>query len=542
MNTNREASIKAFVVPRSMRPRFGSIGFKKGMLKKRKSIRTRIMLNSVLILLVLALATSYTAIAAFDLAKSVELLFKNSADMENLRSTLRQTQQSLEGYLMAKNSESLKDFIASSTRLSSIAGRLNRANKTDDIFLLEKNLAFLVEDYLESAEGAVQAKRGRDVPTYVALHDAARHSAEQIEYLSAQIDTIQLGSSLGAFSIYRTNIGLALISNLVLLAAAFLFSMALIARYSYTITEPLSRLAVAAQAVGRGEYDHPLPPYETEDEIGTLHDAFIAMRTSVKSAFEELTRKAELERTLMEERMRNLTFQHRLKDAELLALQTQINPHFLYNTLAAGWQLALAQGDEKTAEFLEKLAAFIRYVLKPSTRSVLVSEEIECVRQYLWLLRLRFGDRYRFRLEISDEALGYETPALLLQPLVENAIVHGLRDIEQGGDVIISARLDGGMLKLSVSDSGKGMQEEDIARALAAADPDDATPQRGIGLHNVVRRVALATNGKGKVDIATEPGHGTRITILLPAGMENPVQIEDTQIENKEGEKERDKA
>ncbi|MCX8014148.1 MAG: histidine kinase [Rectinema sp.] len=248
------------------------------------------------------------------------------------------------------------------------------------------------------------------------------------------------------------------------------------------------------------------------------------MRTSVKSAFEELTRKAELERTLMEERMRNLTFEHRLKDAELLALQTQINPHFLYNTLAAGWQLALAEGNEKTAEFLEKLAAFIRYVLKPSTRFVLVAEEIECVRQYLWLLRLRFGDRYRFRLETSEEALGHETPALVLQPLVENAIVHGLRDIVQGGDVIISARLDGAMLRLSVSDSGKGMKEEDIARALAAADPEDATPQRGIGLHNVVRRVALATGGKGRVEIATEPGHGTLITILLAADTHNKAE------------------
>ncbi|HCX95870.1 MAG TPA: hypothetical protein DHU26_02555 [Spirochaetaceae bacterium] len=242
------------------------------------------------------------------------------------------------------------------------------------------------------------------------------------------------------------------------------------------------------------------------------------MQDSVQKAFAELTRKAELERSLMEERMRVLTYQHRLKDAELLALQTQINPHFLYNTLSAGWQLALAEGNEKTAEFLEKLAAFIRYALKPSTRFVLVSEEIECVRQYIWLLKLRFGERYRFRIEVQDEALGNETPALVLQPLVENAIAHGLRDIEEGGDVIVSARIEGETIRLSVSDSGKGMAKDDIARALSAADPEDTTPQRGIGLHNVVRRVALATGGLGKVEIESEPGHGTRITIVLPVG------------------------
>ncbi len=486
---------------------------------RRGGLRNRIIANSVVILLVLVIATSYTAFASFDLARSVELLFRNSISMEELRSTLRETQENLTGYLSAKNSESLKEFIRTSTMLSGMTLRLNRENKLDDVFLLEKDLAFLIDGYLTSAEGAVQAKRGRDVAGYVSLYEDARETASLIEFLSAKMDTIHLGQSLNGFSSYRANISLALVSNAVLLVAAFLFSIALIGRYSYTITEPLARLSVAADAVGRGEYDHPLPPYEREDEIRTLHDAFVNMQDSVQKAFAELTRKAELERSLMEERMRVLTYQHRLKDAELLALQTQINPHFLYNTLAAGWQLALAEGNEKIAEFLETLAAFIRYALKPSTRFVLVSEEIECVRQYIWLLKMRFGERFRFRIEVQDEALAYETPALVLQPLVENAIVHGLKDLEEGGDVIVSARLDGETVRLSVSDSGRGMAKEDIEIALAAADPEDTTPQHGIGLHNVVRRVALATGGTGKVEVESELGHGTRVTIILQAGI-----------------------
>jgi len=485
--------------------------------KRHRGLRNRIVLNSVVILFVLVIATSYTAFASFDLARSVEVLFRNSVSMEELRNTLRDTQENLTGYLSAKNSESLKDFIRTSTMLTGMTMRLNRENKSDDIFLLEKDLAFLVDSYVSSAEGAVQAKRGRDVAQYVSLYEDARRTSALIEFLSTRMDTIHLGQSLKGFSSYKTNISLALLSNGILLLVAFLLSMALIGRYSYTITEPLARLSVAADAVARGEYDHPLPPYDSEDEIRTLHDAFGNMQESVQRAFAEQTRKAELERSLMEERMRVLTYQHRLKDAELLALQTQINPHFLYNTLSAGWQLALAEGNEKTAEFLEKLAAFIRYALKPSTRFVLVSEEIECVRQYIWLLKLRFGERFRFRLEAQDDALGYETPALVLQPLVENAIVHGLRDLEQGGDVIVSARLDGDTVRLSVSDSGRGMPKESIALALAAADPEDTTPQHGIGLHNVVRRVALATGGAGRVEIESELGHGTRVTIIIGA-------------------------
>ncbi|MEN6598988.1 MAG: sensor histidine kinase [Rectinema sp.] len=485
---------------------------------KEKGLRDRIIANSAVILLVLVIATSYTASTSFNLARSVELLFRNSVSMEELRTVLRETQDNLTGYLSAKNSESLREFIRNSTLLSNMAHKLNKENKNDDVFLLEKDLACLVESYLASAEGAVQAKRGRDVTKYVSLYEEARRGASYIEFLSTRMDTIYLGQSLTGFSSYRANISLAIMSNGVLLLAAFLLSIALIGRYSYTITEPLARLSVAADAVARGEYDHPLPPYEREDEIRTLHDAFINMKDSVQKAFVELTRKAELERSLMEERMRVLTYQHRLKDAELLALQTQINPHFLYNTLAAGWQLALSEGNEKTAEFLEKLAAFIRYSLKPSTRFVLVSEEIECVRQYIWLLRLRFGERFEFCLDIQDEALGYETPALVLQPLVENAIVHGLKDVEEGGRVIISAKLEGETIRFSVSDSGCGMSNEYITLALAAARPEDTRPQHGIGLHNVVRRVALATGGLGRVEIESQLGHGTCVTILLPTG------------------------
>ncbi|HNX72805.1 MAG TPA: histidine kinase [Spirochaetales bacterium] len=484
-----------------------------------KGLRNRIIANSVVILLVLVVATSYTAVASLDVTRSIELLFRNSVSMEQIRTTLRETQENLTGYLSAKNSESLKDFIRNSTLLSDMGGKLNKENKTDEALLLEKDLTCLIDSYLTSAEGAVQAKRGRNVAQYVSLYEDARHTASLINFLSGKMDSIYLGQSLNGFSAFKTNIGLAIISNGVLLLVAFLLSLVLIARYSYTITEPLTKLSLAADAVARGEYDHPLPPYERDDEIRTLHDAFDHMQSSIQEAFAELKRKAELERSLMEERMRVLTYQHRLKDAELLALQTQINPHFLYNTLAAGWQLALAEGNERTAEFLEKLAAFIRYTLKPSTRFVLVSEEIECVRQYIWLLKMRFGERYRFRIEVQDEVTGYETPALILQPLVENAVVHGFKDYEEGGEIVVSARLEGDSIRLSVSDSGKGMEKEEIAIALAAADLEDTTPQHGIGLHNVVRRVALATAEQGKVEIQSELGHGTRVTIILPIGI-----------------------
>jgi sensor histidine kinase YesM len=242
------------------------------------------------------------------------------------------------------------------------------------------------------------------------------------------------------------------------------------------------------------------------------------MQLSVRRSFEELKEKSEVEKRLMEERMRVLELDHKLKAAELLALQTQINPHFLFNTLSAGMQLALSEDADRTADFLDNLAAFIRYVLKPPSRSVLVSDEIECVERYIWLLRLRFGERYRFDLSVDENALGFETPALVIQPLVENAVAHGLRDIEQGGVVSISVRLEEGAAVLEVRDTGEGMSEEEMARITREGSSDEGVAEGGIGLRNVMRRVSLATLGRGGVAVHSAPGCGTTVRVTLPAG------------------------
>jgi len=223
-----------------------------------------------------------------------------------------------------------------------------------------------------------------------------------------------------------------------------------------------------------------------------------------------------VEKRLMAERLHVLELGHKLKAAELLALQTQINPHFLFNTLSAGMQLALSEDADRTSDFLENLAAFIRYALKPPSRLVRVADEIECVERYIWLLRLRFRDRYRFVVAADPAALAVETPALLLQPLVENAVTHGLKDREEGGVVRVAVRLAGGEAILSVEDSGDGMTGQEIEEVLRDNPGDEGLREGGIGLRNVIRRVTLATGGRGRVEIESSPTRGMSIRIHLP--------------------------
>jgi sensor histidine kinase YesM len=482
------------------------------------TVRGKIIANSAVVLLVLSLATLYTGFASSELARSVELLFRNNRMMDGIRGLLDSTETGLAGYLTTKSSDSLKDYIRFSTKLADESRKLNREIRQDESLLLQRDLAGLIDSYLEDTEAGVTAKRGRDVAAYTKSYEDSEHSADLARFLIDKVDGIFLSASLAAYSSFSAQISAVIVSNYLLVVAATLMGLMLLVRFSFKLTGPISRLAEAARAVGRGEYDIEPPVPESEDEIGMTTAAFASMQQSVRRSFEELKSKAEVEKRLMQERMRVLELDHKLKAAELLALQTQINPHFLFNTLSAGMQLALVEDADRTADFLDKLAAFIRYVLKPPARSVRVSDEIECVERYIWLLRLRFGERYRFELSVDEEVLQVETPALLLQPLVENAVTHGLRDREEGGLVRIAARLEGEFALLSVEDTGEGMSAEEIGRVTREGSSDEGLYEGGIGLRNVIRRVALATGGRGRVELESAPGAGTSVRIILPAG------------------------
>ncbi|HUX40224.1 MAG TPA: sensor histidine kinase [Rectinemataceae bacterium] len=495
-------------------------------MKRSGSLRGKIIAATGLMLAVIGIATLYTNFATAELARTIGLLFKGNLMIEDVRNGLTATSTGLSGYLTSRSSDYLRSFIQDSTRLQKSANLLNREIRQDEALLLQRELAGLVNGYLEAANAAVSAKRGRDVAVYTASYGDAERTAELAVYLVERIESRNLAASLQAWSGLDARVRSVIFTNAALVVAAVLTAFLLFVRYSYSIMGPLLVLADAAKRVAHGDYDKALPHLEAAEEIAVTADAFENMRLSVRSAFDELKSKAEVEGKLIREELRLVDLDRRLKDAELLALQSQINPHFLFNTLSAGLQLALSESADRTADFIEKLSGFIRYSLRPVSRLVSVADEIESVERYVWLLRLRFGPRYDFSIEVEEAARRIGTPALVLQPLVENAVGHGLRDRTEGGRVRVVARLEElegrTVAVLEVCDNGRGMPEEEIERVLrqggeAEVAEGGETASSGIGLHNVIRRVLLVTKGEGRVDIQSDGGSGTQVRILLPA-------------------------
>jgi anti-sigma regulatory factor (Ser/Thr protein kinase) len=206
--------------------------------------------------------------------------------------------------------------------------------------------------------------------------------------------------------------------------------------------------------------------------------------------------------------------------AELAAISGKLNPHFLFNTLNS--LLMLTRRDPARAEqALLGFARMMRYVLDTSRGAgdrVPLRDDLAFVRDYLALESLRLGDRLRVEWHVTPEAEDAEIPPLTLQPLVENAVVHGLSGRVEGGLLQLHARLDGGLLHLRVVDDGVGCQwppEPDPAPASPRATPAGAR-RGGVGLAALRRRFELDYDGAASFQVRSAPGQGCEITILIP--------------------------
>ena len=209
------------------------------------------------------------------------------------------------------------------------------------------------------------------------------------------------------------------------------------------------------------------------------------------------------ERLRQEEHRRELAESLRTS-AELSALRAQLNPHFLFNTLNSIMALA-GPGQPRTMQAIAQLAAMLRYSLHQKTEEgVSLRQELEFTSQYLALESLRFGDRLRIRREIAPAALACRLPALTLQPLVENAIRHGIEPRARAGTLVLRASVSDGVLTIEVEDDGIG------------SDPAAISHASGLGLQTIRKRLELYSHGSAAMVIRSAPGCGCTVSISLP--------------------------
>lgn len=281
-----------------------------------------------------------------------------------------------------------------------------------------------------------------------------------------------------------------------------LMSIVLAIWISRSITGPVSRLVDMAKQMSKGNLQVEPPPLRSDDELGILSNAFKQMSTDLKTWIEKDKESLEKDRLV--------------KELELQALQSQINPHFLFNSLNVLSKLALLEGAEKTSDLIISMSNLLRYNLRNLDQPVTLQDELENVKEYITIQKTRFRDRIRIEMDIEESALQEPIPSLTLQPIVENAFVHGIGSMEKGAVIRLQiVRVPEG-IRITVSDNGSGMSEEVRQALLRLEAGTNKKNSTGIGTRNVFKRLQLFYGQHDLVDLESQPGKGTTVTIRIP--------------------------
>lgn len=288
-------------------------------------------------------------------------------------------------------------------------------------------------------------------------------------------------------------------TRMYLVVAVILFLAALVLAYllSDEITKPIKALERSMKEVEKGNFELAVLEVREDNEIRRLSKNFNMMTEEIQKLMEQSEKQQRVKRK-----------------NELKALQAQINPHFLYNTLDSIIWMAEWGKNQEVVQMTSSLAKLLRRSISNEQEEVTIKEEIEYTATYLTIQKMRYKDKLEYKIGVDPEVLGRRCVKLILQPLVENAIYHGIKYKEGKGLLQIRGFRDGDRILLEVQDDGIGMDEEALAHIFEKHTRD--TKSNGVGLHNVNERIQLYYGTEYGLSFVSAPGEGTTATITLP--------------------------
>ncbi|MGM0882101.1 MAG: cache domain-containing sensor histidine kinase [Bacillota bacterium] len=272
-----------------------------------------------------------------------------------------------------------------------------------------------------------------------------------------------------------------------------------------TFTRPLVRLGRVAETVQRGNLE-VRSNIRGSDEIGYLGESFDHMLDRVKTMIAEIT-----------------MTQARKRRAELAMLQAQINPHFLFNVLNSIRMKVMRKGDMDSAEMISSLSKLLRMTISQDKGTIPLHEEVDTIADYVKLMNMRQKEKVQLRLDLSRDTLMTAVPRFFLQPIIENALIHGLS--QRAGIIHICSEATGSEIRVIVRDNGQGMDASALEKLrqklMHSSDKEDKSIDTGgkfssIGLSNVFERMAITYGDRFSMEINSDAAGGTEITMCIP--------------------------
>lgn len=376
---------------------------------------------------------------------------------------------------------------------SIIKGYINYENQCNYVLTLSRNSDEFIKELYESTEIQPYIQQYIQQLINLSLHEADILYDEKIIFLNK-------------IPFFFVGIGI--------------FSLSVIVMMGYSIDSlilnPIMKLANVAQRITKSDYDAPDVVVINDDEVGQLVKAFNLMKQSTINAIITLREKHEVESRLHKEEMQRVNMEKMLHIVKMRLLQSQINPHFLFNTLNVISGMAKIEDANNTDEMIIRLSKLLRYNLKENRPIVSLSNELNVIKDYFYIQKKRFGSRINISLDIDVDEDITMVPTFTLQPLVENAVIHGICPKEEGGDINISVFSRRKKIYIIVSDTGVGIEEELLRKVRKEINIGNGS-NIGIGVANVCARCKNIYS-KSMFKIFSKKDVGTTVLIILNDG------------------------
>ena len=448
------------------------------------------------------------------MADKIDTVYRANLELNELSASIKAVQDNMTEFLNTKTSDALEDYYKSAQEFEEKVEDLDSSVSEKALDRMQRSIKNMSYIYLNEVEQTIEAKRGRNVEKYRERYDEASKLYGYINTYIYSLNNEQFKENsenyrglVTSFKRFETA------GNLIMIVVIFANAL-LILKLTEQLIRPLRNLKGVADEVAKGNFQIASLPVEAEDEIGVVTKAFNKMVVSIQDYIEKMRKSAETERALKE---KELKMEAHLKDAQLKYLQAQINPHFLFNTLNAGAQLAMMEGADRTYEYVQVMAEFFRYNVKKGEKTVTIGEELELVDNYIYILNVRFSGEIHYEKEIDSSLLNVPMPAMILQPIIENCVNHGIRDMMGEGKIKMSVyRLDD-VACICIEDNGIGMDKETIEHSMNGTPISSSKKSsNGIGMDNVMARLKLFVGSEDVMSVESEgENKGSKFRIYL---------------------------
>lgn len=454
------------------------------------SINEKLIVSYLLLLILLAWVALYSLYTINRISNEYNHFIEDISMLNNIKSSITNSKIALDNLLLTRSTNYI-DTIYSSINTASFAIRDFKNEKPPiEVYNTCTDLQNLLANYEKYCEGTFRVALSTADERYIKNYNNA---LKVYNYILEGLDEINNHIYQNRFKNYsliiqhNSNFSKTI---LFIFALSIFLSILFVFIFSSKLIKNVKEITRNAREISKGNFKVSKLQVHSQDEISILSNTFNLMVEKIKSLLEEVRRKTELE-----------------KEAQFLALQSQINPHFLFNTLNIIAKTSIIEGADQTCDLIESLSDLLRYTLRNPSSHVQLQEEIQYLREYISIQKTRFSDRVEFIENIDESLLNYKIPLLSLQPIVENAFKHGLEGKEEGGKIVFNLAEKGNYILIEIEDNGKGFSHHY---------PIQSKTSSSIGLHNVIERLKLFYKNKGLLFFYNKSSGGAIIKIIIP--------------------------